>query len=151
MARGPENTFIASVHRKIPKGKPYWMKNHNAYIGGPADVWYSGNEGDVWVEYKYTHRLPPIINLLDRKKKYCLSALQEEWLNDRYAEGRRVFVILGFEYGGVIFRDREWNRPHPASSLSQYTRQDIAKWIINETMGLYDVPSKPRKGLERCI
>lgn len=135
-----------------PKINPYRMKNHNAYIGGPADVWYSGNKSDIWVEYKYTHKLPATIDLLDRKKKYCLSALQEEWLNARYLEGRRVVVILGFEQGGLIFRHHEWNNPMRVSSMSQYTRQQLAAWIINETMDPFDdVPSKPRKGLERCI
>jgi hypothetical protein len=73
-------------------------------------VWYSSNQGDCWIEYKYVHKLPETVNLLDRKKSYALSALQEEWLRDRHSEGRRVFVVLGYEHGGVIFKNRQWEK-----------------------------------------
>ena len=34
---GPENTFIASIHRQLPVDL-YHMKTHNEYISGPTDV-----------------------------------------------------------------------------------------------------------------
>ena len=39
----PENSFITGVHRYV---QSYYMKNHNEYNGGIADVWYSGEKRD---------------------------------------------------------------------------------------------------------
>lgn len=150
MSQKPETTFIASVHRLLPETL-YRMKTHNAYISGPADVWYSGRKGDLWVEYKYTPRLPEIIDLTDTKKKYALTALQQEWINSRYSEGRRVFVILGFKEGGVVFRNGEWNEARACRTMSQYTRQDLAELISTLTKGSYEIPARSRKRLERCV
>ena len=35
MSKGPENTFIASIHRCLPRSV-YTLKNHNQYNGGIA-------------------------------------------------------------------------------------------------------------------
>lgn len=150
MARGPETTFIASVHRHLPETL-YRMKNHNEFISGPADVWYSGKKADIWVEYKFIKKLPKVINLLDRKKKYCLSALQEEWLRERSKEGRAVYVVLGFTDGGVIFENRQWEKTWQDYQLSVYDRRGLAIWICANTKGHYEAPVRARKRLERCI
>ena len=53
MSQGPENAFIASIHRHLPSPETlYRMKNHNEYNGGIADCWYSGKR-DLWIEYKF--------------------------------------------------------------------------------------------------
>ena len=52
MAAGPETRFIASVHRHLPVDLHH-EKMHNAYRGGTADCWYSGQKDDLWVEYKF--------------------------------------------------------------------------------------------------
>ena len=76
------------------------MKNHNEYVGGIPDVWYSGNLNDLWVEYKYLPiskpRKPVIPNL---------SPKQLHWIKCRRQEGRNVWVIIGYKLGGVILTD----------------------------------------------
>lgn len=63
--------------------------------------------------------------------KLNLSALQEQWLKDRYNEGRNVAVVLGFPGGGVIFRNLEWSKKgnFPGKAIS---RKEIARWIASE-------------------
>lgn len=150
MARGPETRFIASIHRLLPE-KLYRMKNHNAYVGGPADVWYSGHVFDCWIEYKYVDTLPPFIDLLDPKKNYSLSKLQQEWLNGRHDEGRRVFVILGHKNGGIIFCNGNWNEKWNRQELTSMTRPEIARWVATLVEGRYEAPVRTGKGLKRCI
>lgn len=93
MAKQPEGTFIASVHKHLPEGL-YRQKNHNPYNGGIADVWYSG-ERDLWVEYKFLvlpKRDTTVIDLVGGKEP-SISRLQQEWLHSRHCEGRNVGVI----------------------------------------------------------
>jgi len=147
VSRKPENTFIASVHRHLPVDL-YHMKTHNAYISGPADVWYSGHVADIWVEYKYATHIPKSQNdyVLD------LTPLQSEWLHARYLEGRRVYVILGMEQGGIIFQDLNWEDGHTKSMLEEnvMNRKDIAEWISRATTGKYEAPTQSRNRRERC-
>ena len=100
MSRKPESQFIFSVHKHISSTQVYSMKNHNAYVGGIADVWYSGRTADLWIEYKFitsdTPRLPVVPTL---------SPQQFRWIKDRKKEGRNVWVIVGHKKGGVIYRD----------------------------------------------
>lgn len=100
-----ETNFYNRVHKHISPNL-YHMKNNNPYLGGIPDVWYSGKGGDAWVEYKYLDKLPVRGTT---KININLSALQTQWLNDRRAEGRSVFVVVGVAGGGVIMRNGEWN------------------------------------------
>jgi hypothetical protein len=125
---GPENTFIASVHRHLPKDL-YRMKNHNQFNGGIADVWYSGRRADMWVEYKFVvvpaRSTTPIV--------FGLSALQEEWLKSRHAEGRSVGVLVGCKAGGVWYPGVSWDTTHDAKSFCSQvlSRTDLADVINN--------------------
>lgn len=105
MSKGPEGTFIRSVHKLLPDGV-YSMKNHNPYNSGIADCWYSGNTGDIWIEYKFIEL--PKRPKTDIKVPELLSALQSDWLAHRYEEGRKVYVVVGCKEGGVWFEDRMW-------------------------------------------
>lgn len=78
------------------------MKNHNAYIGGIPDAWYSGNRADLWIEYKYLPVKAPRITVIPD-----LSELQLRWIIDRDIEGRDIWVIVGCKAGGVIYKDIE--------------------------------------------
>ena len=132
MPSTPENKFIASIHRHIPQ--VYKEKMHNTYRGGTPDVYYSGNLGDIWVEYKYLSRLP-------KQVLPNLSALQQVWLNSRHAEGRNVMVIVGWADGGVILTNREWMVPMDkevfiARSLH---RKEVATFILSKTGVQHDV------------
>ena len=141
MASKPETTFIASVHRHIPPEPlgPYHMKNSNDYNGGIADVWYSGSRADLWIEYKFLPRTPQrgIVWLCKPDVKAPdLTVLQQNWLRDRYGEGRNVGVIVGCPDGGVLMRSVEWECAFSAEEFRRLlmTRKDLAEWIIGETM-----------------
>lgn len=80
------------------------MKNNNPYVSGVPDCWYSAEGGgDMWIEYKFVQRIP-VRSLV----KVELSALQRQWLSERYKEGRQLAVILGCKEGGVLLNDLEW-------------------------------------------
>lgn len=98
----PENSFITGVHRYL---RCYHMKNHNEYVGGIADCWYSGEKRDLWIEYKYV-RLPKRDTTMIVPE---LSPLQLLWLNDRRSEGRNIRVVIGCQEGAVMLSDPlEW-------------------------------------------
>jgi hypothetical protein len=75
------------------------MKNHNAFVAGVPDCWYSGNLADLWVEYKYK----PVKTLTARVVP-ALTPQQLRWISCRQGEGRNVWVIMGIKTGGVIFK-----------------------------------------------
>jgi hypothetical protein len=69
-------------------------------------------------------------------KEPDLTVLQQNWLNDRYKEGRNVAVIIGCaRIGGVILRDQEWMKRFTASEFRErlVPRKAIAQWITEET------------------
>ena len=131
MAAKPETNFIHLVNKRVPSAV-YRMKNNNQYIGGIPDVWYSGPDGDLWVEYKFLPRTPSRASV-DPKK--LLSPLQLKWLNDRYAENRNLAVIIGCPDGGVILTNLQWNDELSAKSFISLIRSptDIAAWIKTQT------------------
>lgn len=134
MSKGPENTFIGSVHKHLPAGL-YHMKNHNQYVGGIADVWYSGVR-DLWVEYKFIvvpKRPDTVIDLITGKNP-AISYLQQEWLRSRHEEGRSVGVIVGSKDGGVWFPGLTWDATYPAKKFLSLlrTRKDLAGTIEKE-------------------
>lgn len=136
MSRGPENTFISSVHKHLPPAV-YSMKNHNEYNGGIADVWYDGPIGDLWIEYKFVaipKRATTVIDLVGGKNP-IISKLQQEWLKARALNGRNVAVVVGCKDGGVWFPDWEWEKPMTAQAFFDLVqpRVQIAKWIAEAT------------------
>ena len=130
MSAKPETTFINALHRKLPTSV-YHMKNNNPYTGGIPDLWYSGQAGDLWVEFKYLPSMPVRADVHPAK---LLSALQMEWLNGRYAEGRNVAVIIGAPKGGVLLVDRAWEMslsPQLFASLIR-SKDDLIEWIMTQ-------------------
>lgn len=128
MSRGPENTFIAAVHRHLPVSL-YRMKNHNEYNGGIADCWYS-SRSDAWIEYKFIKvpvRDGTVIDLIGGKDP-SISYLQQNWLLERHREGRTIGVIVGSEKGGVWFPGDSWNTTYTAKFFREHlqTRKDLA-------------------------
>jgi len=131
---GPENTFIASVHRHLCPSL-YKMKNHNQYNGGIPDVWYSGSKSDLWVEYKFVilpKKDDTLIDLVGGKNP-ILSELQQHWLKNRHAEGRHVSVIMGSQLGGVWMPGISWEVTLSTHSFrtSILLRNELAKTISN--------------------
>ncbi|MFM7011063.1 MAG: hypothetical protein ACKO0Z_17365, partial [Betaproteobacteria bacterium] len=93
------------------------MKNNNNYVSGVPDLWFSGPNGDLWIEMKFVQKLPKLVPL---RPYDLLSKLQEEWLRARYEEGRNVAVIIGCKRGtrleGIILRDLAWEKDIPAQN-----------------------------------
>jgi hypothetical protein len=114
MARKPESVFIESIHKHFPsKTSPHREKMNNPYRGGTADMWYSGHRGDLWIEYKFLAEIPRVV-LPD------LTPLQRQWLDRRYDEGRKVWVIVGCHEGGVVYKSRHyWNCPMSAEKFRE--------------------------------
>lgn len=131
MSRKPETTFIGSVHKHLPD-EPYHMKNNNQYVGGIADVWYSGTKNDLWVEYKFI--IIPARETTLIKPEF--SALQIEWLDGRLKEGRNVAAIIGCKEGGVVVRGGAWGEPLTPAQFRQRLlhRKEIAAWIRTQTV-----------------
>lgn len=127
MSRGPENTFIGSVHKHLSPAV-YHMKNHNEYIGGVADVWYDGPVRDLWVEYKFIvvpKRDDTSIDLVGGKDP-IISKLQQQWLRDRYENGRNVAVIVGCKDGGVWLEHRDWEESISAAKFRRCITTRVA-------------------------
>lgn len=127
MSTKPENRFIAAVHRRIPQ--VYAEKMSNPWRSGTPDVWYSGDQGDLWIEYKFIERIPRSEKILPD-----LTPLQSRWLNNRFDEGRNVAVVLGTPTGGVIYRNKEWLTPmgHEALAGRLESKEEVARWILSQ-------------------
>lgn len=119
MSSGPENRFIQSLHRLLPP-RVYRMKNHNPYNSGIPDCWYSGDAGDLWVEYKFMQlpkRASSVVDLTAGKTP-LLSSLQQQWLRTRHNEGRAVGVIIGTLQGGLWLPGIAWEKPLSSAECS---------------------------------
>lgn len=139
MAVKPETTFRVGVHKYLPKTLHH-EKMNNPYSSGTADDWYSGDKADLWVEYKFLPKIPPMVGVWlvnPYVKKPMLSKLQTEWLNGRHKEGRSVAVIVGDgeSKGGAILLNQEWNQHFTAEAFRDrlVPRQAIAQWITQVT------------------
>jgi len=130
MSVKPETRYIAKVHRSLVD--VYHEKMNNPYRSGTADVWYSGDKGDLWIEYKY---IPEIPKRSDTLIVPDLSDRQKRWLGNRLDEGRNVAVVLGTPIGGMIYRDRAWLKPLRAEDLRKQVlvAPVLADWIRGQT------------------
>lgn len=128
----PENRFITSVNDKIPK-IVHREKMHNIYRGGTFDVWYSGSNADLWIEYKWIPRIPVRGRVVPD-----LSPLQLLWGRERAAEGRSVIVVVGCPSGGVIFSlPFAWEEGVSAEEFRKglLTKSTLAAWIYRYATG----------------
>lgn len=136
MAQKPENTFRASVHRHLPDSVLH-DKMNNPYSSGIADDQYCGDKGDLWIEYKFLQK-EPVRAVVDPTK--LLSALQLDWINERYgkiqsSEERHIAVVIGCPSGGVILTNLAWTKPLSADEFKRrlVPRRGIADWIVQLT------------------
>lgn len=135
MSSGPETRFIASVHRHLPPVTEFHReKMANPYRGGTADSWYSGDKGDLWIEWKWIELPKRDTTEIDLTAgaKPMLSMLQQDWIKNRLAEGRRVWVVVGFKEGCMIFKDTNWSIPYTAKQyrLRSWSREETADQIL---------------------
>lgn len=128
MSSKPESSFIRGIHKYLPP-RLHSEKMNNPYSSGTPDVYYSGPQGDLWVEYKF---LPTLA--VRATNKINLSELQRMWLHGRHKEGRNVAVIVGCPDGGTVLRapfPREISTPDIQQGL--LTRKQLAEWILTQT------------------
>ena len=118
-----ESQYIRRIHKHLPK-EIYRWKIATSFSNGVADAYYSSNKGDMWIEYKLLRRTPKTV-------KPALSALQANWLNNRYSEGRNVAVVVGTPTGSIILIDKLWNDKTIVSKL--WTDAEVAEWIVKNT------------------
>lgn len=88
---------------------------------------------DLWVEAKFYNKLPKTIDMISGKHPK-ISKLQQQWLEDRHKEGRRVAVVVGSPYGSVVFPALEWKTPLPKDAFLEKAAKlrhprDVAGWI----------------------
>lgn len=148
MSKKPENQFIDRVHNRLPIKKRkastrarekfpvrlhvHAEKMNNPMRSGTPDCWYSGKGGDLWIEYKWVSPMPvsKIVKASD-----MLSALQLDWLTERYAEGRNVAVVIGCPEGGLILHNPSaWKAPFIAEDFCENISDVsfIAEWIMRK-------------------
>lgn len=129
MAAKLETTFYNGVNRHLDKAI-YHMKNHNPYVSGIPDIWYSGRN-DLWVEYKFIPRKPVRAPV---KPQELLSALQSKWLRERYDEGRNLAVIIGCPEGGVVLTNLEWESEISVRDFETRikSKKELALWIESQ-------------------
>jgi len=122
----PERRFRQSVTKHL-KSIYVWAINDSWHAGVP-DHYYSGQNGDLWAEYKYFPTDRAKFDLTRPPKTPKLTRVQQNWLNQRHDEGREVRVIVGMPSGGVILINKEWLKPVIVEHL--LTRQEIAAEIL---------------------
>jgi len=88
-----EHSYIKSIHKMLPTTLYKWKINDN-FHGGVADAYYSGDAGDLWIEYKYVARPPKKSTTVI---KTCLTDQQLHWLRTRQQEGRNVALVIGMQ------------------------------------------------------
>lgn len=133
MSTKPETRYYTAIHKLLPKGL-HREKMNNPYRSGTADVWYSGNDDDLWVEYKFITKVPKQAPIWMDK---MLSPLQMDWLERRYLEGRNVVVILGSPDKGYVFETpKMWQDCLLPDELRErgLTKQQVADYIWRRTM-----------------
>lgn len=121
-----ETTFWQSLRKKLVP-RVYALKLNLRFTAGVPDCWLSGSEDDLWLELKYLQKVPPMVD-----PKALLSELQQDWLRKRYAEGRRVGVLIGSVDGHVYFPGLSWEEAMTRGTFTQQSQstKDIAEMLI---------------------
>lgn len=127
MANKPETTYIKGVHKHLTQS--YYEKTNNPFRSGTPDVWYSGNLGELWVEYKFIERIPKNAKILPE-----VSPRQAQWLSNRYVEGRNIAVVLGSPEGGVVYHGTGWLDSITPEEFRErmISKEAVAQWIYGQ-------------------
>lgn len=131
-SKKPETKLIERIHDLL--GHDVYHLKMQLQVAGVADVWYSGSNGDLWVEYK----------ILDAPVKQSpsaetdtipvtLSPMQSTWLGNRAQEGRHVAVVIGSvdrKYA-LVLEAGAWLAPVTVSDFLDLCIpvKDVAAWI----------------------
>jgi hypothetical protein len=113
-----EHTFIEYINRKIKSHGVYVWKINANFANGVPDAYYSAPNGDAWVEYKYG-------------RSHELSALQHKWLTDRYAEGRRCWLVWGSDEGVLVYKAPPYPRRVGKDTPALLSREAYVKELLS--------------------
>lgn len=132
LARKPEAVYRNSVHKHIDKSKVYFASMGGGYVAGIPDVYYEGNAGCLWVEWKNFQVLPTKIKLTSPSSAAKLSVLQQQWLRRATKNGVNAWVICGTPNGGLLLPEALWGQELSPSELIYLTKKEIAAWITSQ-------------------
>ncbi|MGB1973325.1 MAG: hypothetical protein ACPHQD_04680 [Vibrio toranzoniae] len=139
-----EHDFIRSIHKKLPSSIYRW-KIHDTFTGGVPDAFYMGPAGVVFVEYKYTKKLPakPSTNLPVK-----VSNNQIAWLNRALNSPLKPALIIGHRNKAIIIE----NNFTQSITKEYYVNgclpiESIIDWIVQNTLGEYT--NGPNKGCSK--
>jgi len=134
LSRKPEATYKNSIHKYINKSNVYFASMGGGYVAGIPDVYYEGNAGCLWVEWKNFQVLPREICLLNQSGAAKLSPLQQQWLRRANKNNINTAVICGSPEGGCVFPKNLWEGLLSRESFINTTlnRKEIAEWITNQ-------------------
>ncbi|MFA7302065.1 MAG: hypothetical protein WC069_07170 [Candidatus Shapirobacteria bacterium] len=94
--------FMKAKARAMFKPYVFIQSMSSLATSGVPDLYISGKK-DCFLEWKHDEKTKGAI----RPK---LSPLQKQWCDDRYAEGRQVFVVVTTDSKtGILFKHGEWN------------------------------------------
>jgi len=131
MANKPEATYRNSVQKYLDRNNIYFASMGGAYVAGVPDVYYEGNAGCLWVEWKNFQRLQKTSNLTSNSSPSKLSVLQQLWLRRATKNSVNTAVICGSPNGGVILPTPTWEEVIPQDAFT-LSRQEIAAWITKQ-------------------
>ncbi len=137
MGSKPETLFIAAVRKRLPE-HIHTEKQYNPLRGGPYDLYVESTGGILWIEFKFTQTLPPVLNLIKQTTSPKLSDLQQKWGERLVQNGIPNAVITGWQDGrkkvGWVMKDLEFREPVDREYLknNQLSLEEIAGWIERE-------------------
>lgn len=152
MSASPETRFIANVNKRFAVTDVYFEKMANPYRGGTPDLYYEGDKGILWVEYKWYARQPRKISILDK-----LSALQIRWLVRAYRNNVKTAVIAGCPEGAMIMTD--WSSYENGSSKAHrkfkvpfvpISVDEVAMWIWSQVSEKPYASKTYRRNSDEC-
>ena len=132
-----EHSYIKAIHNRLPSSVYKWKINDN-FHGGVADAYYSGDGGDLWIEYKYISKPPKKPTTVI---KTCLTDQQLHWLKTRQSEGRNVALVIGmaapFGYkfkDNLVITDFDQVITLETFSSSAIDKRGVASYIMNTVL-----------------
>lgn len=122
-----EHGFIRFIHGKLDQNLIKWKIN-DRFMGGVPDAYYMGDQGVLWVEYKYVKLLPVRDTTII---KTCLTELQKIWLDDLERCKQPCALAIGCGDRVAVLRAGKWRDGITAKEFREtsMSRKDLAAWI----------------------
>jgi len=137
VATKPESNFIKRIHRKMNQ-EIYKQAMGLTATNGTPDYYYEGDNGTLWVEYKWYDKEPAQVRLFDTTTKPHLSKLQQTWLKRATNNGVKIAVVAGFPGGCFILYGNEWELTWSSKGAKFYTiKFTESDWVeeLNDLIG----------------